>query len=290
MNSKKYENQLLERRRLFSTKHISKIAILFYIPETEVEKYNNWSDGFVKGIKLLKPQYSINWVNLFDTKPNKKELESYDFIIVKSCWNWIVDKYVRSFDNLDVPLGIMVSCSLPPPHIKALMKYDVVWYETMTYKTHVANHPYVFHAFGIDSDIFYPRGLSKTIDVLSIGAFKKYKRFEKINSLSGRKVIIGNNKTSESKEIINTLKDVEVISYVSQEEMAIIINKSRLVYIPAGPQGGGERAVLEARACGVEVKVEPDNHKLLELCKGSIWNQETIKRGILDGINSLKTS
>ena len=37
------------------------------------------------------------------------------------------------------------------------------------------------------------------------------------------------------------------------------------MYIPSTVQGGGERAVLEAKACGVVVRVEEDNPKLKEL-------------------------
>lgn len=40
---------------------------------------------------------------------------------------------------------------------------------------------------------------------------------------------------------------------------------SKTAVVPCETWGGGERAVLEARACGLEVEVNPANAKLLEL-------------------------
>ena len=63
------------------------------------------------------------------------------------------------------------------------------------------------------------------------------------------------------------LQDAGIVvrSEVSYYELAKLIKKSKLIYIPSTLQGGGERAVLEALACGIPIKVENDNDKLLEL-------------------------
>ena len=56
------------------------------------------------------------------------------------------------------------------------------------------------------------------------------------------------------------------------------------IYIPASTIGGGERAVLEARACERNVEVEPDNPKLQELLTCTVYEEKyyasQLKRGI----------
>ena len=44
------------------------------------------------------------------------------------------------------------------------------------------------------------------------------------------------------------------------------------VYVPDDVLGGGERAVLEARALGVRAVVEPDNPKLAELLGSPVYD------------------
>lgn len=264
--------------------NIEKVCVIYYIPKDQNEKYNNWSDGFVKGVKLLAKEYEVEWFNLYDYKPSKSELEQYDLVIFKSCWNWIVDNYRNELGSLSSLCAIMVSCSLKPS-LKRLFSYDYIYYETEFYKRLIPPHPFMFQVFGIDGDVFSPQKTEKEIDVLSIGAFKSYKRFHLMNKLKGKKVIIGNTNTKEFNRISRRIKDVEIINYSSQVELSKIINKSKLVYIPADINGGGERAVLEARACNVPVQVEPDNEKLTSLVKGPILTHRNVYEGIKESIH-----
>ncbi|MCB9201630.1 MAG: glycosyltransferase [Flavobacteriales bacterium] len=277
-------------KKINSSKKLT-LVVLYYIPKIQIEKYNNWKDGFTQGIHLLgEEDYTIKWINLEDCKPTAQELNQYDFIIVKSCWHWIVDKYIQSLQGLKVPRGIVISCSIPPKSKKWAFFYDVLWFQTFIYKKFIDYHPNTFHAFGIDSETFKPMNIEKDIDVLSIGTVTKYKRFEKLIDLSGeQKIVIGDKTAKDSLEIENMLNknNIEVIDFVSQEELVKYINRSKLVYIPCELQGGGERAVLEARSCGVKVKVEQDNPKLIQILKNPIWDYRSYAKGIEDGIKHI---
>lgn len=270
MYDKAYKDFLKRKVNRGVSLSITKIAVVFYIPKTNLEKYKNWEDGFTKAIDLLKEDYNISWINLADTKPSSTELNEYDFLIVKSCWNWIVDNYIRSLKNLTVARGIAISCSLKPKKEWAWF-YDVLWFETEWYRKLISFHPNKFLAFGINSDVFKPLNLEKEIDVLGIGAITSYKRFDKFNTLNKDKiVIIGSTKNSDYEEVSKKLNDnIEIIEYLSQDELAKYINKSRLVYIPSEINGGGERAVLESLSCGVKVKIEDDNPKLKKIIEGN---------------------
>lgn len=288
------KKKILKRIRNYQKKEISKVAVIYYIPKTNTVKYHNWSDGFTSSIKLLENQFDITWINLADQKPTSAELNFFDFLIIKSCWNWIVDHYVRSLEGLNTPRGIMISCSKKSIKNDWMFFYDVLWYETNWYKKYIIAHPYVYHAFGINSEVFYNKNLDKVYDVVSIGALTAHKRHNEILKMSGQnKLVLGNTNEKDSKQIIEELekKSVTVLDYVSQEELSMILNKTKLVYIPAEINGGGERAVLEARKCGAEVLVEKDNPKLQELLKTEVWDQiyysNQLKKGILDTQNKL---
>lgn len=279
-----------KRVNSFKKKEINSIVIIFYIPETNTSKYKNWEDGFTKAIAILSQQFSVSWLNLADEKPTAETLNKYDFLIVKSCWDWIVDKYVRSLKGLNVPTGLAISCSRLPKNKSSIYSYDVLWYETHWYSQFIKNHPRTFHAFGINTNAFKFEESIKEYDVLSIGQLASYKRHEKILNLKGsKKIVIGDTNTEEGEKIKYSLKEknVEVIDFMNQNSLSKYINKSKLVYIPASINGGGERAVLEARSCGVEVLIENDNPKLEELLTSEIWDETYYAANLIKGIFSI---
>lgn len=279
----------LKRVKTYEEKDINNIAIIFFIPKSNKFKYDNWDDGFTQAIKLLSKSYNISWINLDNSKPTAEYLNGFDFLIIKSCWDWVVDKYVQSLKGLKIPKGIAISCSKMPKNLTSLYYYDVLWYETSWYGQ-LLKHPRKFQAFGINTNIFYEQNLNKIYDVISIGALAKYKRHDYILNIKGdSKIVIGDIHTSEAKLIKEFLNknNVKIIDFTNQKELSQLINKSKLVYIPAEINGGGERAVLEARACNVEVKVENDNPKLKELLESKIWNEKDYYNNLLKGIKSI---
>lgn len=280
-----------KRQYSYRAKTIKKIALLYYVPKSNESKYNKWEDGFTNGISLLENEFDVTWINLFDNKPTSEELNSYDFVLVKSCWGWIIDRYVRELKGLKVPRGIVVSCSKKPSGKSWLFYYDVVWFQTYWYKSLIKQHPNLVHAFGINSKDFTKQNIEKDIDVLGIGALTSYKRFDKFSEVEGKvKLVVGDTKMLDSDTVITSLKkqNVEVKSYTSQKELASLINRSKLVYLPCEIDGGGERAVLESRKCGVKVKVAEDNPKLQELLSSEIWDETHYGTQIGIGIRGLK--
>ena len=64
---------------------------------------------------------------------------------------------------------------------------------------------------------------------------------------------------------------MEVREAVSWVDMMALVASSQNVLVPDDWRGGGERAVLEARACGVTVLVAEDNPKLQSLREGPLY-------------------
>jgi hypothetical protein len=174
-------------------------------------------------------------------------------------------------------------------------KYDVLFYETEWYLPQIQQHKNVVRAFGINSDIYKPiPDAIKIWDWLTVGAFANWKRQYLLANKGGYRLAIGEIQKENLNESIDIIGDllvdgVSVSDMVSPEKLVMIYNSSDRVYIPSDINGGGERAVLEARACGVSVEVEKDNPKLQELLtwkeRGKIPDQffyaDRLKAGVL---------
>lgn len=257
------------------------MAVLYSISPGS-PKALEWNDGFVAGMRLLSNQYKIQWYNVAQGWPSKASLETFDSLLIKSNWNWVVDQYFReNYSPLTCRKGIVISGVGKPPPLREMLFYDFLFYQTDWYRPKIDAHPNIHKAFGINSHIMKPGQAAIKWDVISIGAFKPYKRYEKLISKKGRKLAVGEFSHS-SNPIVQKLRaaGVEVKNWVSPSQLRAYILASKTVYIPAAVFGGGERAVLEGRACGKPVEVEADNPKLLQLLKGKIPDQNDYAAGI----------
>jgi len=246
-----------------------KVLIVYHIPST-LRRSFEWSDGFAAGIELLAKQWDVAWYNVdVDDPAGVGRLQDYDFVLAKSNWGWVVDSFVRDeLSGSPTRRGIAVSGSSMPPSGARMKFYDAVFYETDWYRPFLSNHPLTVHAFGVNTDTMNPsvQQRKKEIDWLTVGAFRRHKRQWLILDRPGAKVAIGDISEGDP-EILDTLRrgGVTILDYMGQEALAEMYGRAKGVYIPAELQGGGERAVLEARACGTNVIVESDNPKLTEL-------------------------
>lgn len=279
-------NKFFSKKKKTKPKVDIKIAILFYIPKSNTEKYNNWTDGFTKGINIIEKDYDVSWINIEDEEPTIQKLNGFDFIIAKCCWNSKIDNYLKSLKGLKTPCGIAISCSIIPQKKQADF-YKILWYETFWYKQKLPKHKNTIHAFGVNSSDFKYQNFEKSIDVLSIGALTKYKRHDKLINFPGKnKIVIGDTNYNDSEEVIKKLKanNIDVLQYTCQKDLSTLINKAKTIYIACELNGGGERAVLESRLCNVNVVIENDNPKLKELISSPIWDEKHYGNQIKTGI------
>lgn len=274
-----------------------KCCLLTIIPKKCGLKYLNWHDGFVKAIKILIKEYDYN-ISIFNLEKEKYiDFNEYNCIIIKS--NKLVEDLLNSKYNnwLKIwKLKIKICCignSKWIPDKKGIEMFDILLYETDWYYKFASlnRHNYAFKAFGVDTDIMKPIKIKKEFDCIFVGSVCKYKRPLKILNIQGKKCIIGQ---LTDKNIISKLKDnkdIKVYNFQSYENLSLFYNKSKLCYVPCILQGGGERAVLEARACGIPVKIENDNPKLKELLNGKIYTSydyaSQINKAIITYINNI---
>lgn len=275
----------------------------------EHEDEANWKDGLWAALELLKQDFDIYKHNL---KTSKGELplppDQVDFILGWGAFGSPADKEIQSRaavqrDHYKKPYKTGLCIAGNAMHPDGINNYDVLFYETEWYKPQIEVHPRAIHAFGINSDIFHYVGeivnehsrLTQSEDgylwdYLTVGAFANWKRQDKICFKQGTKMAVGQIQKGNMRESIEIVGQLilggcGVSDMVPPERLANFYRSARNVYIPADINGGGERSVLEARACGINVEIEPDNAKLAELITSPVWDHyyyaEQIKKGIL---------
>lgn len=240
-------------------------------------------DGLYAALELLRDDYDISKVNLHRHEPLRLDV---DFVLGWGAFNSPVD---RVLTPMKIKKGLCIG-GVTKPH-KDSYKYDVLFYETDWYKFFISDHKNIYHAFGVNSDIMHCQKTRKIWDYMTCGAFASWKRQEKMLARLGPRIAVGDiqeDNPQESLSIVAKLlaNGVMVGNQTDEETMARIYNASRVCYIPAAINGGGERAVLEARACGLAVEVENDNPKLQELVNGPLYDHRYYADQLRVGINS----
>ena len=257
-----------------NNKTSGKLEINFIFQGREDEMVH---DGLWAALKLLENSYQVNY--------NGKG--KADFTLGWGGFQSEVDEYVRAQQG---PKGLCIGGNAFAP--ENMFDYDVLFYETEWYRPNIEKHPNIYHAFGINGDIFkYQHTRKKYWDWLGVGAFASWKRWDKMTFRKGRRLVVGHyqeDNEDESIEIVKTLlrNGVMVSPKVTSEEIVNLYYASQRIYIPANIMGGGERAVWEARACGCPVIVEEDNPKLLEMTENVVRDHLYYYKQLVKGIES----
>ena len=243
-------------------------------------------------MELLEHDASVTWLNLHPEHPSQVEqlsrLGDCDCLLVKSNWGWIVDELVREHcPGNGPPRALLISGVADPPRRRRMRFYAVLFFETLWYAPKLRRHPCRIHAFGIDTRIMRPDPPEeRTIDWLSVGALHTAKRHELLVAKEGRRVVVGDLVGADDALVARLERDgVEVLDFMGYEKLAHYYRRARNVLVAASVHGGGERSVLEARACGADVHVADDNPKLRELAsQHEIWGHEYYARQLARGV------
>jgi glycosyltransferase involved in cell wall biosynthesis len=273
-----------------------RLLLVYFIDKEHGVKYRTWNDGFVAAMNLVSETYSVEWFNLADRDIRLIRLDDYSAVLAKGNWGGRVDAVIRAaLSGVAIPKALLISGSRPPPELSRMLFYKVLFYETEWYRPQIEAHPCIFHAFGVHTDIMKPAAKNslKIYDWLTVGSLWEIKRLDYFAKKPGKKLAIlylGGGWRKWLKVLRLMLRGVRVKSYMPYDKLAEHYQGARGVYIPAKLQGGGERAVLEARACGVPVEVEPDNPKLIELLNTPLWDHRYYAQQLMLGISKLLMS
>lgn len=269
----------------------------------DIEDENLWKDGLWAAVEELKKDFEVTKYNLKNSFYIKGH--DYDFILGWGAFGSSVEQWMQNTNIQPIPKGLCIGGYATDPNPGIINYFNVLFVETEWSRKWLesfydkANKTPIIHAFGVNTNIFHrlETGIEvnypKIIDYITVGAFAYWKRQERICTKFGTKMAIGQvqkQNLTESIDIIGTLLlgHCGVSDEVLPENLAKWYNISKTCYIPADLFGGGERSVLEARSCGINVEVENDNPKLLELLSSPVWDHkyyaEQLKKGIMGAL------
>lgn len=248
-----------------------------------------WLDGLAAALTLLEPYFEVRRHNLRQGPPATPL--TADLVLGWGAFGSPVDHWLRQQPQRK---GLCIAGNaFPPTHADV---YDVLFYETKWYRPEITWHPNIVQAFGVNTDIYYDQSKSYPIpvvwDYIGVGALATWKRWGKFLTKQGNRLVVGEyqlNNPQESGQIATGLLagGVMVSPLVHPFDLALLYQMSRTLYLPADLNGGGERAILEARACGLRVEIEDDNPKLKELLDGPIPSHHDYAHQLKKGLFSI---
>ena len=278
------------------------IAVIYYAPSTLA----SGDVGLERAVDIWEAQSErcVTWLNTaalegavvaYDGEVCDV-LQKFDHLLVKSNWDYVVDRFIRDYlwarDGRGCPVtrSLQIAGSYPPPGTpEAVHFYDLLFFETPWYGRTLSEHPRTVHAFGVDVDAMR-RQCRKTATVdrydwLFVGAFADhagFKRPELLADRSGRRLAVGKlrdntpngpNVSDAARPVVDRLQKsgVDVRDPVPWADLASLFRSTRNVLVPDHTFGGGERLVLEARACDANVVTASDNPKLRDLVQGPLY-------------------
>lgn len=231
-----------------------------------------WLDGLSAALDLLEEDFEIERRNLYSNIPYNGQNPSdsvHDFVLGWGAFGSKVDIELQNHWK-SWRKGLCIAGNATPPD--GANNYDVLFYETKWYRPQIEFHPNIVQAFGVNTDIFSPVDIPTPVvwDYIGVGSFASWKRWEKMAGKQGNKLVVGEYQLNNEQESLNIVRHlvsngVMVSGMVNPYDLANLYHYSRTLYMPSDIYGGGERAVLEARSCGLQVEIEQDNDKLKEL-------------------------
>ena len=261
-----------------------RIAYIVYI--TNQTKLQTWNDGFKKAMDML----GGVMINLADN-PSIDYLNAFDHLLFKTNWHWIVDNYYLKYRHrLDAKTSIMISGSLPP---RNLNDYDLIFYETHWYyqnylESHTEFTKKIFHAFGINTDIIHNRDIPKPFDWISVGAISEIKGVLTLaDAMPGKGLIVGEIKDQKLYEKLLSFEHLVVKDYVDYETLNTLYNSSVSAVSNCSLQGGGERFILEAMACELNIVNFNHNPKLQSVIDGGLLDHHYYYQQLAKAIHGL---
>ena len=231
---------------------------------------------------MLKSKYKSKIVCIDYENSKKINFNKNDIYFLNCLASSDMAKFFLELKTKEVITKLVLHCSgnLDFVPIKTLNMFDLIFYETLyTYKrSYIKEHINNLRSFGINTEIFKNKNLEKKYDYIWVGSINDYlKKFTEITKLVDDKnskiLFVGDLYNNEDKEKISKLLtdgyNIEIKPRCSLMELSYYYNISKCLLLTQPEYGGGERCLLEAKYCGLEIKIL-NNVKLTELNEENI--------------------
>lgn len=226
----------------------------------------HWKDGLYAAMQLLEKEHDIEYCEPWDEMTG-------DVILYWEAPCTIQGENSRHYMNvINKPQKKILLFAGGPIKKEWVNKFDLVCVES---KINLFEFERLgitaITAFGINENIFKPMECSILYDGIHHGTCASWKRQELLGEALGDKSLIVGREQETDRMPFEVAKrfGAIIIPEQSYEKVAKLINQSFVMVQTANEHGGGQRATLEAMACGVPVVCMSDSPKNREFVEES---------------------
>lgn len=230
-------------------------------------RYGHWNDGLKKAMELIETEHEVTY-----HEPHEV-IKDCDVILYWEAPVTIVGKDKMNYLNI-----------LTNPLPKALLfaggtlkkewvdGFDLVFVESQINADECEKLDIPYRtAFGVNTDIFYPQNLPKKYDGMHQATCASWKRLDLFaKALKDKGLVCGRDQETDPSGFVECRKQgVTLLPEQSYENVADLLNQSYTMVQTSEYWGGGQRATLEAMACGIPPIVMSDSPKNREYVEDS---------------------
>lgn len=230
-------------------------------------RYGHWNDGLKKAMELIETEHTVTY-----HEPHEV-IRDVDVILYWEAPCTILGKdkmnYLNIFTN---PIPKILLFAGGPIKKEWVDGFDLVCVESQINadECEKLGIPYRI-AFGVNTDIFYRRNMEKIYDGMHQATCASWKRLDLFaKALKDKGVVCGRDQETDPNGFIECRKQgVTLLPEQSYESVCQLLNQSHTMVQTSEFWGGGQRATLEAMACGIPPIVMSDSPKNREYVEES---------------------
>lgn len=252
-------------------------------------RYGHWNDGLKKAMELIETMHTVTY-----HEPHEY-IKNVDIILYWEAPVTMVGKDKMNYLNVmtnPIPKALLFAGG----EIKKqwVVGFDLLFVESQINADECERlHIPYRTAFGVNTDIFYPRDIPKLYDGMHQATCASWKRLDLFaKALKDKGVVCGRDQESDPLGFMECRKyKVNLLPEQPYSEVARLLNQSYTMVNTSEFWGGGQRATLEAMACGIPPIVMSDSPKNREYVEDSGFGLivEPREEDIRVAINQLKT-
>lgn len=233
-------------------------------------KYN-WRDGLYAAMKLIEIEHEVKY---FDFPLTGIEDFNPDVVLYWEAPCTLNGENAHNYRAVQaLPYKKALLFAGGPVNIRTCFGFDLYFVESKINEEEfeALGLPWK-RAFGVNTQIMKPMNLPKKWDGILHATFAGWKRHELFaDALGDKGLAVGRVQETDMNGYRHCMeRGVQVMDEQTPEELAKLINQSKVVVNTAEYWGGGQRCTLEAMACGVPVIVMRDSPKNCEYVAESL--------------------
>jgi len=228
--------------------------------------FTQWNDGLRQAMKILKDQHTITFHEPWD------EIKA-DVVLyweAPCTVNGANAEHYNRVRELNIPKALLFAGG--PLEKEWVQGFNLLFIESQI-NVDEAKEKGIPHkqAFGINDEVFDFQNKKKIFDGIHHGTCASWKRQALVGeSLKGKGLLVGRNQATDPAPFQEAEKHgAKVLPELPVEIVCDLINRSHTLVQTSDANGGGQRATLEAMACGVPPIVmtdSPKNREFVEEC------------------------